>query len=50
MTTSQPDRAITDNDYYHCGYLLGVVGTIDACAQDGCVVCLAKVNGKLPRD
>jgi hypothetical protein len=47
MTTQQ----LTDDDFYSCGFLLGVVAKVRDCAKDGCPVCRAKManGGSLPR-
>ena len=40
--TPQPDP----EDAYFCGYLLGMVDTVQQCAQDGCPVCRRKQESR----
>lgn len=44
MTTK---RDIDQNDYYFCGYTLGVVPTMTECARGGCVLCAGELDDAL---
>jgi hypothetical protein len=42
---------LSPDDFYFCGFLLGVVAKVRDCAKNGCPVCQAKManGGSLPK-